>query len=60
MDPDACLAAALDMDDPWQDERREAAADLRRWIERGGWLPTAWRGMSRADALARCDELVKG
>ena len=51
MDPDACLAAALDMSDPWKDERREAAMDLRRWVERGGWLPTAWRDLSRADAL---------
>ena len=60
MDPDACLAAASDMSDPSKDERREAAMDLRRWVERGGWLPTAWRGLSRDAALACCDELVKG
>ena len=59
MDPDACLAAALDMNDPWQHERRAAALDLRLWIERGGWLPTAWSDMLRADALTLCDELVK-
>ena len=59
MDPDACLAVASDMSAPCEDERQVAAMDLRRWIERGGWLPTAWRDLSRIEALAACDEMNK-
>ena len=58
MDPDACLDAASDMSDPWKDERREAAMDLRRWVERGGWLPTMWANLSRTEALAHCKALL--
>jgi hypothetical protein len=59
MDPDAALKAAMMLDLDRQDEALEAALGLRRWIERGGWLPTSWRDLSRSDALARCDKLVK-
>lgn len=59
MDPDAALKLAMMTALDRQDEALEAALGLRQWIERGGWLPTAWRDLSRIDALAAADELVK-
>tara|TARA_R110002153_G_scaffold203824_1_gene356722 strand:- start:9824 stop:10003 length:180 start_codon:yes stop_codon:yes gene_type:complete len=57
MDPDAALKRGMSLADDGEDERLEAILGLRQWIERGGWLPTAWRGLSRIDALAACDEM---
>ncbi len=40
MDPEACLRRIEDAaSDGDRDEMRDAAADLREWIEKGGFLP---------------------
>lgn len=40
MDPTACLQRCLDaLDDGDQDEAREAAEDLLRWLDNGGFPP---------------------
>lgn len=59
MDPDAALKQAMSLNLDRQAEREEAARGLYRWIERGGWLPTVWRGMSRTEALAAAAEFVE-
>jgi hypothetical protein len=53
MDPDATLAIALDQDVPF-DDRQRAVADLLLWIERGGWPPKMWHGMSTIAVRAHC------
>lgn len=41
MDPDACLKRLLNAcRDHYRDEAEEAARDLLRWIESGGFLPS--------------------
>jgi hypothetical protein len=58
MDPDATLAIGLDSTAEFA-SRVEAFKNLLLWIQRGGWLPTAWTDMSRTEAASYCETMVR-
>lgn len=70
MDPDAALAELLDLARAHQaeldDESTSPHADtgrmadlvlaLHEWIDRGGYIPTAWQATAGAGPILGCDD----